>query len=227
LSADTLLVVDDVWQNYTGGAGEVAVLRGVNLRLSAGASLAIVGPSGSGKSTLLNLIGALDRPTRGRVLLDGQDLAQLSEGGLARVRNRQIGFVFQLHHLLPHLNAVENVRMPSLAGGERAPGGEERARRLLKRVGLNHRLAHRPGELSGGERQRVAVVRALVNRPRLVLADEPTGSLDRAASEELIRLLGEINREEGAALIVVTHSDRLAAHMERVLTLRDGRLAPV
>jgi lipoprotein-releasing system ATP-binding protein len=227
VSNPPLLLAEDVWKCYSGGAGEIEVLRGVSLQLDAGESVAIVGPSGSGKSTLLNLIGTLDRPTRGRVLLDGADIAGRSEEELSQVRNRRIGFVFQLHHLLPQFNVIENVLMPTLVNPSRASEAGERARRLLARVGLEHRLAHRPGELSGGECQRVAVARALVNRPGLVLADEPTGSLDRAASENLVSLLAEINREEGAALIVVTHSVRLAERMGRVLALRDGRLETV
>jgi lipoprotein-releasing system ATP-binding protein len=218
-----LLKVEGVCKRYAGPAGEVEVLRGVNLQLDAGGSLAVVGPSGSGKSTLLNLIGALDRPSEGRVLLSGSDLGACTDAELSRLRNQEIGFVFQFHHLLPQFNVVENVLLPTLiAAGAGGAAGRERAQRLLARVGLQHRLHHRPGELSGGERQRVAVVRALVNRPRLLLADEPTGSLDRTGSEALIRLLAEINREEGTALLVVTHAPALAANMDRVLTLRDG-----
>jgi len=208
------------------GAGTLAVLKDVSLRVAAGERLAVVGVSGSGKSTLLNLIGALDRPTSGRVLLEGRDLASLPERGLAAVRNRRIGFVFQLHHLLPQCTALENVLVPTLAGGG-GPGAadaEARARGLLERVGLGSHLAHRPGQLSGGECQRVAVARALINRPALLLADEPTGSLDRASAQSLAQLLVDLNREEGVALIVVTHAEALAARMGRVLELRDGTL---
>jgi ABC-type lipoprotein export system ATPase subunit len=204
------------------------VLAGISLTLRAGESLAIVGPSGSGKSTLLNIMGTLDRPTSGRVLLDGQDLAALGDEALAAIRNRRIGFVFQLHHLLPQCTALENVLVPTLAGAATAPAGEmqDRAQQLLERVGLGERLAYRPGQLSGGERQRVAVARALINRPALLLADEPTGSLDRAASEHLASLLAELNREQGVTLVVVTHSTALAAKMARGLELRDGSLRP-
>jgi ABC-type lipoprotein export system ATPase subunit len=203
------------------------VLRDVNLQLGSGASLAIVGPSGSGKSTLLNIIGTLDRPDSGRVMLDGRDLATLKEAELAAARSRELGFIFQLHHLLPQCTVLENVLVPTLAlpaSEQRTEAPETRARRLLERVGLSGRLSHRPGQLSGGERQRVAVVRALINAPKLLLADEPTGALDRAAAENLSRLLVELNREEGVSLIVVTHAMPLAEQMGRVMELRDGTL---
>ena len=223
-----LLELDHVTKQFDSheGAGTLAVLKDVSLRVEAGERLAVVGVSGSGKSTLLNLIGALDRPTSGRVLLGGRDLASLPERDLAAVRNRRIGFVFQLHHLLPQCTALENVLVPTLAGGG-GPGAadaEARARGLLERVGLGSHLAHRPGQLSGGECQRVAVARALINRPALLLADEPTGSLDRASAQSLAQLLVDLNREEGVALIVVTHAEALAARMGRVLELRDGTL---
>jgi len=222
-----LLSVEQVCKSYAGPAGEITVLQDVNLTLAAGASVAIIGPSGSGKSTLLNLIGTLDNPTRGRILLDGVDVHAGSERDVAAIRNRRIGFVFQAHHLLPQLNVLENVLVPTLVNPDGQAGARERAPRLLARVGLGHRLAHRPGELSGGERQRVAVVRALINRPALVLADEPTGSLDHAGAGMLMDLLAELNREAGTALAVVTHSEPLAARMDRVFALRDGVLAPL
>lgn len=211
-----------------GAADAPYVLKDVTLRVDSGESVAITGPSGSGKSTLLNIIGALDRPTAGRVLLNGKDLSQLNDDELATVRNRQIGFVFQLHHLLPQYTVLENVLVPTLADASRSTGddAESRAHRLLERVGLEHRLSYRPGQLSGGERQRVAVVRALINNPRLLLADEPTGSLDRAAADNLAQLLVELNREEGVTLIMVTHSLDLAERMARVLELKDGVLIP-
>ncbi len=202
------------------------VLDGISLTIEQGESAAIAGPSGSGKSTLLNIIGTLDGPTRGRVFLRDQDLAQLNELQLAGVRNRQIGFIFQAHHLLPQCTVLENVLVPTLASDESAQrkSAPERARRLLDRVGLGGRIDHRPGQLSGGERQRVAVVRALINQPELLLADEPTGALDRAAAEELAGLLIELNREERVTLILVTHAPDLAARMKRVFQLQDGRL---
>ena len=204
----------------------VCVLKDINLKVVEGESLTIVGPSGSGKSTLLNMIGALDRPTQGRVLLDGQDLAALDETDLARIRNKQIGFVFQLHHLLPQCTVLENVLVPTLADRQRPAAGElrERATGLLARVELEDFLLHRPGELSGGQRQRVAVVRALINKPRLLLADEPTGSLDKDASENVGDLLAELNRSEKVTLMVVTHSLKLAERMGQVMELKDGLL---
>jgi ABC-type lipoprotein export system ATPase subunit len=218
-----LLELTGVGKTYD---GNVEVLRDVNLKLARGESLAIVGPSGSGKSTLLNLIGALDVPTTGQVVLDGRDLSALTEKELAVVRNRQIGFIFQLHHLLPQCSILENVLVPTLtAPAELGTDATiQRAERLLERVGLKHRLTHRPGQLSGGERQRVAVVRALINQPQLLLADEPTGSLDRHSAENMGRLLGELNREEQVTLVVVTHSHDLAKQMGRMVELKDGKL---
>lgn len=215
-----------------GTPAPLTVLDEVSLEVRAGESLAIVGPSGSGKSTLLQIIGTLDRPSSGEVRLAGQDLSRLGETQLAAVRSRQIGFVFQAHYLLPQCTVLENVLVPTLAlgsakspppaGGEAAP---DRARRLLRRVGLAERLSHYPGQLSGGERQRVAVVRALINQPRLLLADEPTGALDHAAAAQLGQLLVELNREENVTLILVTHALDLAHRMSRVLELRDGHLS--
>jgi ABC-type lipoprotein export system ATPase subunit len=207
-------------------AGPLIVLEGISLEVGRGESLAIVGPSGSGKSTLLHIIGTLDRPTSGEVVLDGQDLGQLDEVRLAAVRNRRIGFVFQAHYLLPQCTVLENVLVPSLACKDPALRLEAgpRAERLLKRVGLGERLAHRPGQLSGGERQRVAVVRALINQPQLLLADEPTGALDQASARQLGQLLLELNHENGVTLIVVTHARELAERMGRLLELKNGRL---
>lgn len=205
------------------------VLRGVNLSLAAGESVAIIGPSGSGKSTLLNLIGTLDRPSSGRIFLQGTDLAALQENALAEVRNRQIGFIFQLHHLLPQCTVLENVLLPTVATRDVAlrQGAPARALDLLKRVGLSEHVHARPSTLSGGERQRVAVVRALINRPALLLADEPTGALDRQSAEMLTQLLLELNREQNLGLIVVTHSLDLARQMKRVFELRDGLLVDI
>ena len=202
------------------------VLRGINLELAHGASLAIVGPSGSGKSTLLNIIGTLDRPTSGSVVLAGQNLSSLNDEGLATVRNEKVGFVFQSHYLLPQCSVLENVLVPTVPqqGRRNAQALLERARKLLARVGLAERTNHRPGQLSGGERQRVAVVRALINEPRFLLADEPTGALDAASAAELARLLLEVNRQDGVALIVVTHAFDLARQMQRVYELRQGEL---
>ena len=208
------------------GGNPVEVLKDINLQLGIGESLAIVGPSGSGKSTLLNIMGALDFPTQGVVRLNDRELRSMNESELATVRNRQLGFVFQLHHLLPQCSVLENALMPTLTApaGLQTDATLQRAKRLLERVGLEKRLSHRPGQLSGGECQRVALVRALINQPKLLLADEPTGSLDHASATNLGKLLVELNREEGVALVLVTHSLELARQMPRIVELRDGVL---
>jgi ABC-type lipoprotein export system ATPase subunit len=208
------------------GAPPVRVIDNVHLELNRGDSAAIVGASGSGKSTLLNIIGTLDVPTSGTVFLEGQDLCKLDEDGLSTLRNRRIGLVFQAHHLLPQCTVLENVLMPTLAVREETwrQNAEIRSKRLLERVGLGQRMDHRPDQLSGGERQRVAVVRALVNQPSLLLADEPTGALDRTAADGLAQLLLDLNREEKVTLIVVTHAPELAARMSRQFHLSDGHL---
>lgn len=210
------------------GGGNLPVLRGISLTVQPGESLVITGPSGSGKSTLLNIIGALDRPSAGTVQLDGRDLTGLSEQELATLRNRHIGFVFQLHHLLPQCSVLENVLLPTLPLQRESSGEEyaERAGLLLEKVGLASRRYHRPGQLSGGECQRVALARSLINAPGLVLADEPTGSLDAESAEILADLLVELNRSEGTTLIVVTHSEQLAGRMKRRFRLRKGKLYP-
>jgi len=224
-----IVTLENISKQYDSPAGGAAapILRDVTLSVAAGESLAIVGPSGSGKSTLLNIIGTLDRPTSGRVLVGGKDLAGASDAELAAVRGQRIGFVFQLHHLLPQCTVMENVLVPVLAEPHATTSAAKvRAKRLLARVGLSDRLDYRPGQLSGGERQRVAVARALIREPMLLLADEPTGSLDRAAADNLGQLLIDINREDGVTLIVVTHAAALAERMARVMELRDGRLVP-
>ncbi len=218
------LTVENVVKQYATRSAPLEVLRGVSLALSAGENLAIVGPSGSGKSTLLYAIGTLDPPTQGSVTLGGQNPYALSEAALAHFRNQNIGFIFQDHHLLPQLSVLENVLIPTLAEGASTAAAEQRARQLLDRVGLRDRLDHRPAELSGGERGRVAVARALVNSPRLVLADEPTGNLDHTSAMVVARLLLQLQQEEGAMLIVVTHSSELAALLQRRARLDDGRL---
>lgn len=202
------------------------VLKGVSLRLCTGESLAVTGPSGSGKSTLLNLMGTLDHPTSGSVFLEGRDVSRLKDDALAEIRSRLIGFVFQLHHLLPQCTVLENVLVPTLVNRERRSPqeSETRALRLLERVGLASRLTYFPGQLSGGERQRVAVVRALINSPKILLADEPTGSLDRAAAENLTQLLVELNREETVAMVVVTHSHTVASRFGQRFELSNGVL---
>lgn len=227
MAPDSLLELKNVVKHYEspGGMGP-QVLKGVDLRILPGETVAVVGPSGSGKTTLLNIIGALDRPTSGRVQLEGADLASLKEEELSHIRNRKIGFVFQLHHLLPQCTVLENVLVPALVDGDASAIRQkaDRAHRLLERAGLGDRLEYRPGHLSGGERQRVALVRALINSPQLLLADEPTGSLDRSGSDRMADLLVELNREEGTALIIVTHAENLAERMDRLFELRDGLL---
>jgi ABC-type lipoprotein export system ATPase subunit len=223
--ASSLLELSQVTKEYDAFPAPAKVLKGVDLRLEPGEAVAVVGPSGCGKSTLLNIMGALDLPTSGSVTFKGQDLLQLEPAGAARFRNREIGFVFQLHHLLPQCTVFENVLVPTLVNQTQQEAAE-RARHLLERVGLADRVDYRPGQLSGGERQRVAVVRALINRPSLLLADEPTGSLNEEGADNLTALLLELNHEEGMTLVVVTHSPRVAERMERVFELRDGVLSP-
>jgi lipoprotein-releasing system ATP-binding protein len=227
MEAGPLLQLQNVSKRFDSPeSGEhLEVLRSVTLEVARGSSLAIVGPSGSGKSTLLNIIGTLERPTSGSVLLAGRDLAALDNKELAAVRNQKIGFVFQSHYLLPQCSVLENVLVPTIPHkGSEKVNVVDRAKALLRRVGLGERLNHRPGQLSGGERQRVAVVRALINEPELLLADEPTGALDAAAAGELSRLLLELNRADGVTLIVVTHAVELARQMARVYELRRGEL---
>jgi lipoprotein-releasing system ATP-binding protein len=209
-----------------GTPGFVEVLKGISLTMSPGQSMAIVGPSGSGKSTLLNLMGALDVPTGGQVLWEGKDLASLGEKGRADFRNRKVGFVFQLHHLLPQCTALENVLVPTLAQktGSSPKASLGRAKDLLDRVGLADQMSRRPGELSGGQRQRVAVARALINEPSLLLADEPTGSLDERAAQGIADLLKDLNRTQGLALVIVTHANRIAARFGSVVAIHDGLL---
>jgi len=225
----SFLKLQDVAKSYESieDGPPVRVLDSISLEIGEGESVAIAGPSGSGKSTLLNIIGGLDRPSGGQVSFRGEDLGKWNEKELAEFRHRRQGFIFQAHHLLPQCSVVENVLLPTLAGPQTAAEREsafERAGRLLDRVGLGARRDHRPGQLSGGERQRVAVVRALICQPQLLLADEPTGALDRASAEGLARLLVELNAEERVTLILVTHAPELAAKMGRRCQMLDGRL---
>jgi ABC-type lipoprotein export system ATPase subunit len=222
-----LLEVQNLNKTYRApdGGDAVDVLRGVDLRMEAGETLSITGPSGSGKSTILNVLGALDKADSGEVIVDGRDVEKLKGDELAAYRNTTVGFIFQLHHLLPQCTILENVLVPTLATPKDKRGAARgRAEELLESVGLKHRLNHRPGELSGGERQRVAVARALINEPKLLLADEPTGALDRVNAARLVDLLVELNRSRGVTLIMVTHAPELAERMKRVMELRDGKL---
>jgi len=215
----------EVTRDYPTRAEPLRILRGVNLSLARGDALAVTGPSGSGKSTLLHIFGALDRPTAGEVLINSRNPFTLPEPELAAFRNREIGFVFQEHYLLPQCSVLENVLVPTIVAPD-AGGVTERARMLLDRVGLAHRLDHRPAELSGGERQRVAIARALINRPTLLLCDEPTGNLDRVTARSVADVILEMARAENATLIVVTHSAELAARLPGRMELMEGKLEP-
>jgi lipoprotein-releasing system ATP-binding protein len=217
------LAVHGVQKSFTSGASELPVLRDVDFRLEPGETLAVVGPSGSGKSTLLHVLGTLERPTAGKVILAGEDVYGLPEAALARLRNQRIGFVFQDSYLLPQYSVIENVLLPALAFRSGRDGARRRAVALLERVGLAARLRHRPAELSGGERQRAAIARALLHRPVLLLCDEPTGSLDHGTAAAATDLLFELQRQEGAMLVIATHSRELAARCGRRLQLRDGQ----
>jgi ABC-type lipoprotein export system ATPase subunit len=223
-----LLELKNISKTYEipSGEGQVTVLKDISIQVSQGESIAVAGPSGSGKSTLLNIIGALDRPTSGMVTLTGKNLADLEDSELSKIRNQDIGFVFQLHHLLPQCTVLENVLIPTVPLGLNKDDENVmiRAKELLEKVGLEKHFHHFPAQLSGGEMQRVAVVRALINMPKLVLADEPTGSLDRESSKNLGQLLLQLNKDEGVALIVVTHSMELARLMDKVYKLQDGKL---
>jgi lipoprotein-releasing system ATP-binding protein len=222
---DTVLEARDVKRAFRQGPIDLEVLNGVNLRVGAAERIAIIGASGSGKTTLLQILGGLDRPTSGAVLVAGQDIHSLAERPRGELRNRTLGFIYQFHHLLQEFSALENVAMPLLVRRVPRIEAEKKAREVLGRVGLGERLVHRPHELSGGERQRAAVARALVTNPRIVLADEPTGNLDGGNAESVFALLLELNREFATSLIVVTHDRQLAGRMDRVLMLDRGNLS--
>lgn len=225
MSNSVLLQCDKLCKRYQEGKVQTDVLHEVSFSIGSGEMMAIVGSSGSGKSTLLHLLGGLDSPTSGDVIFDGRSLASMSSSAKAELRNRELGFIYQFHHLLPDFTALENVAMPLLIGHKKGDEPQNRAREMLAAVGLEHRANHRPSELSGGERQRVAIARALVNQPRLVLADEPTGNLDARNADAIFELLGELNVRQGTAFLVVTHDLHLASRMTRRLEMRDGRLS--
>lgn len=222
--SEALVVIEDLHKSFEHMGRTLPVLKGIDLSIYPGQILSIVGPSGAGKSTLLHCMGTLDLPTSGRIVLAGEELTSMSSARLAAVRNHEIGFVFQFHHLLPEFTAIENVMMPGLIQGRSRKEMEKRARVLLAEVGLTDRGTHRPGELSGGEQQRMAVARALVLDPKLVLADEPTGNLDTQTSEAMHELFFQINKEHGTTIVVVTHSQDFAESMPRVVRMLDGRV---
>ena len=223
--SNIILACEAVCKNYYDGQLNVQVLDNLTLQVDKGRSIGIVGASGSGKSTLLHILGGLDKPTSGRVSLMGQDLSELSQKQLSRLRNRHLGFVYQFHHLLPEFSALENVMMPLLIGKRPKEQARERALLMLEKVGLKNRVQHRPGELSGGERQRAAIARALVTDPACLLADEPTGNLDRKNALNILDMMMELKQELGTALVVVTHDDEMAARFDRVLNMTDGALS--
>jgi lipoprotein-releasing system ATP-binding protein len=222
-----LIQVEDVSKAYTQQKTRIEVLRGVHMQIATGEMVAIVGPSGAGKSTLLHLMGGLERPSSGTVRYGEVDLLQLRDDHLADFRNCHIGFVFQFHHLLPEFSALENTMLPALIQRRGKHEAQQEAQQLLASVGLGNRVHHRPGELSGGEQQRVAVARALMNKPDVILADEPTGNLDRATGQSMQKLLRQLNEERGQTFVIVTHDREFAAHMDRAISLVDGKISAV
>lgn len=219
-----MIEVHGVAKSFAIGPQRVDVLQGIDLTIERGERVAVVGASGAGKTTLMHILGALDRPTAGRVLCEGIDIFSLRGGALDAFRNSTVGFVFQFHQLLPEFSALENVMMPALIARKGRKDASDAAARLLSEVGLGHRLAHKPGELSGGEQQRVAIARALVMRPRLLLADEPTGNLDSRTSDEIYRLLQALHEAHGLTMVIVTHSEPLASRLDRIVHMEDGRI---
>jgi lipoprotein-releasing system ATP-binding protein len=224
VSEAPLVRITELGRSFEKDGRKIEVLRGIDLEIHAGTSMSIMGRSGAGKSTFLQILGTLDRPSSGRVEVDGVDVFSMKEKELSRFRGESVGFVFQFHHLLPEFSTVENAAMPALIARHPRQQALSQATEMLERVGLGHRLSHRPGELSGGEQQRVALARALVMRPRLVLADEPTGNLDEVTGNSILEILTETSRELGAGVVIVTHNPTLAGQMDRQMTMVDGRL---
>ncbi|KAF3982656.1 MAG: lipoprotein-releasing ABC transporter ATP-binding protein LolD [Methylococcales symbiont of Hymedesmia sp. n. MRB-2018] len=224
MSDTIILQCQQLTKHFQQGDLDVEVLKGVDLSINAGECVAIMGASGSGKSTLLHLLGGLEKPTQGKVILDGENINKISASRVSQLRNQSLGFIYQFHHLLGEFSILENVAMSVLIGGASVKVAIEKASKLLDRVGLGHRIQHKPGELSGGERQRAAVARALINRPKCILADEPTGNLDSKTAEQIYQLMLELNQELHVSFLVVTHNQSLAHRMDRVLQMEDGMI---
>jgi len=221
---ETVVELRDLEKEYDLGLVKLRVLNGINLRIKKSEIVAIMGPSGSGKSTMLHMLGCLDRPTKGKVIIDGVDVSRLNDDELAKIRREKIGFVFQFFYLIPSLTALKNVELPMTFVKGTAKDKETKAKELLKMVGLESRMNHRPSQLSGGESQRVAIARALANNPQIILADEPTGNLDSKSGKEIIEILVKLNKEKGVTLILVTHDPSIARHAEKVINLKDGNI---
>jgi len=221
---DVFIRIEGLSKSFKKGKGQVDVLKGVDLSISRGEMVALKGASGAGKSTLMHILGGLEKPSKGKVFFEEKEIYSMSDNGLSGFRNREIGFVFQFHHLLPEFTSLENVIMPALVAREPYEMAKEKALSILDRVGLSHRLTHKPGELSGGEQQRVAIARALIMGPKVLLADEPTGNLDSKTGDEVFSMLAGLNREMGITCIIVTHNESLASRLDRQFIIRDGRL---
>ncbi|HIH26234.1 ABC transporter ATP-binding protein [Candidatus Woesearchaeota archaeon] len=221
---NSVIELKDVWKVYEMGESKVEALRGLTLQINKGEFVAVQGPSGSGKSTTFNMIGCLDLPTKGKILLDGYDISKLTENELAQIRGKKIGFVFQTFNLMPSITTLDNVTLPLIFQGNLNKDSIHKAKELLIKVGLGHRMGHKPNQLSGGERQRVAIARALINDPEVILADEPTGNLDTKNGELIMNMLGELNKKEKKTIVLVTHEKIVSSHAHRVIKIRDGRV---